>query len=188
MFAITDAATGHGDSGDGLAGGCWYEAGGDCFSKRPSFRPNFDNVVKTQTVVSFSKDDGIAFGEMLAIHRTVSSLLAMRTERTQVIFLATDNLACKYWIEKGHAKDEKMQQLLQQIHNELRQADCRLYVSYVNTENNFADEISRRKTLESWKLQNNHELLMGAVSEALASMWMVAGGRVGGNPPEINKE
>ena len=101
-----------------------------------------------------------------------------------MIVLATDNLSCKYWIEKGQARSEDIQKLLREIHHLLESASCRLYLTYVNTDDNFADEISRNKLVDETKLEKNHKLLTRAFVEASTSMWTISGGVVGGNERE----
>ena len=59
--------------------------------------------------------------------------------------------ACKYWVEKGHAKRPEMQHLLNSLHRQLAEKNCRLYVTYVKTGENYADEISRRREEVLWK-------------------------------------
>ena len=196
IFSITDAATAEDTEGQSCAGGCWYPAGKNCFESEPlvaspsadSGRPEHDKVLETSFTVPFNEADGIAVGEMLAITATVERLLrARRSHSTKIIVLATDNLSCKYWIEKGHSRSETIQRLLRELHSMLEQAGSRLYVTYVNTKVNFADEISRNRATVPSKLQDNHDLLLRALAEATSSLWLVSGGTVGGDEFRHNK-
>ena len=190
VFAITDAAITAENNAGALAGGCWYEAGVDCLpdARAGSYHPPKPATVEsTYFALKFQKEKKIAFGEMFAIKETVERLLKTRMNegrKTSMIVLATDNLSCKYWIEKGHARSEDIQNLLREIHHLLESASCRLYLTYVNTEDNFADEISRNKLVDATKLEKNHKLLTRAFVEASTSMWTISGGVVGGNERE----
>ena len=141
-----------------------------------------NNLLQQQEVkVAFDGDFGIAYGEMLAIKITIDAALEARLS-SDIIVLATDNMSCKYWIEKGHARDERIQDLLNEIHSILSGTGkvCRLFVTYVNTLDNFADEISRNKATKNEKIDKNHALLKRALDEATASLWNLGGGRYGG--------
>ena len=198
IFSITDAA--EDTEGQSCAGGCWYPAGGNCFESEllvaspsgDSDRPKHDEVLETSFTVPFDEADGIAVGEMLAITAAVERLLrARRSHSTRIIVLATDNLSCKYWIEKGHPRSETIQRLLRELHSMLEQAGSRLYVAYVNTKVNFPDEISRNRAVpEIPTVPESYGTIMNFFCESSqrpASLWLVGGGTVGGYVFRHNK-
>ncbi len=60
-----------------------------------------------------------------------------------LIVLGTDNLNAKAWIERRYAHNDAANEILQQLVPALLQANCRLYLTYVPTAENVADEPSR---------------------------------------------
>ena len=181
VFASTDAATADDLSKAGLAGGCWYTPNPECLDRAPGYNAYPRMETERVVVQSFEAADGIAFGEMFAIKITVEA--ALKEERKvcpNVIVLATDNLSCKYWIEKGHARNPRIQELLREIHTTLRAHDCRLFVTYVNTKENYSDDISRRRGFDAKKFRETHDVLCRAGDEAIASLWEIDGDVVGG--------
>ena len=164
FFAVTDAST-HGDHGQGgLAAGVWYQP------RLPRQTPTLKLLEQQQVIEEFKED--IALGEMYAILITVKKVVA---RGGKLLILATDNLSCKYWIEKGHAKRPDMQEMLNTMHELLEKSHCRLYVTYVNTKKNVADQLSRREELEQSRLDSCVELLERSFLEATSSLWKIDG-------------
>jgi hypothetical protein len=91
-----------------------------------------------------NKDDMIALHELQAINVMVRERLAVkRTRPLSLIVLGTDNLNAKAWIERRYAHNDAANEILQQLVPALLQANCRLYLTYVPTAENVADEPSR---------------------------------------------
>ena len=70
--------------------------------------------------------------------------------------------------------------MLNEIHTTLTGTGkvCRLVVTYVNTLENFADEMF--KATKGERMEKNYALLKRALDEATASLWNLGGGRYGG--------
>ena len=190
-FAITDAATdaisSNKEDTEALAAGCWYWPGTDCIMPRMDVSmevrkkrlPELETLLRQSVKQKFNENDGIAVGEMEAIYITIKAALQDRPQ-TRMLVLATDNMSCKYWIEKGHARNVKIQELLVKIHDELQKCGSRLFVSYVKTDDNFADQLSRNRSPEVARIQPCHELLLRALDEATVSLWDISGATAGG--------
>ena len=164
FFAVTDAST-HGDHGHGgLAAGVWYQP--RLTDQTPTLK-----LLEQQKIIEEFKED-IALGEMYAILITVREVVA---RGGKLLVLATDNLSCKYWIEKGHAKRADMQEMLNTMHGLLEKNHCRLYVTYVNTKKNVADQLSRREEMEQPRLDSCVDLLERSLLEATSSLWKIDG-------------
>ena len=179
IFAVTDACTCDDIHKMPLAGGFWYRPG-----EKLRHIPTATNVEMNKVLDTFTGE--IALGEMKAIILTVKE--ALQKANAKLIVLATDNMSCKYWIEKGHAKKEEMQAMLDELHTMLNEKNCRLYVTYVHTDDNIADELSRNRQVVMNKAKGNHELLVRALKEATTSLWNIGGGTVGGATNEIKSK
>ena len=168
-YSVTDAATHSNQGNGGLAGGVWYQP------KLVKKSLSLAILDKQQVVEPFNND--IAVGEMKAILITVREVVA---RGGKLLILATDNLSCKYWIEKGHAKSPEIQEMLDSMHTMLAHHHCRLYVTYVNTNDNVADQLSRREPMELHRLHTCHALLEGSFVEATSSLWTIGGSTMAG--------
>ena len=186
LFAIVDAATGSDETKQSLAGGVWYEPPAD--GKAPTVAEVNANVAAWP----FRREDKIAIGEMdaiLGICKRICQEIKSRhfTRAKRLIVLATDNLSCKFWVEKGHARTQKMQDKLNELHEMLHRHGVRLYLVYVPSADNFADEISRiadqermKRELSATKLECGHRLLERAFKEVNYGLWSLGGGDTGG--------
>lgn len=167
-FAVTDAAT-----NTSLYAAVTYD-----YSPTSPTSPEKLNCVKC--VGEFGKR--IAIGELQAIQLAVQELVEKRNKK--LVILGTDNMNCKHWIEGSPAHDEKIREILSNIHSTLTRHQSRLYITYVPTKENFADELSRNEELEITKLQQNHQLLLAARLEALGT-WNLAGQTTGGTGTQV---
>lgn len=176
MFAATDAAID--SSSPGMTAHLLYSPFDDKTQDwyRENNLPSF-----TQMELRTGKFSGdIAYGEMLAIRHVVHSACATARTPPRLLLLGTDNMNCKHWIEKEHSHRPDINNLLSEIVTMLRQANCRLYVAYIPTDENVADSPTRFKPLDRVRLVKTHGRLVGAFAESTTGTWHFAGGHVGG--------
>lgn len=177
-FAITDAATLQ--SGKGGISAMWYSPFTPASSEMKRVLTSEDfNVAVGEFDSSLEK---IAHGELRAIILAVENLVK---EGKELIILATDNTSCKYWIEKGHAHDERIRALLAHLDSTLKSNNTRLFVTYVPTDDNIADEPSRLKPVDWTKIGVCHQLLTEAYYDSISSLWQISGGQTGGDEMKL---
>lgn len=124
---------------------------------------------------NFTDHRRIALAELYAI---LQAVLDPRSRDCDLLVLATDSMTCKSWIERGCSPRDEANEMLQQILTTLENHNQRLYVIYVPTEENVADEPSRRKIWERVKLEATRRRLDLAFMECQGA-WAVAGGTTG---------
>ena len=126
----------------------------------------------------------IAVGEMLAIERCINHALSISSSPPKLILLATDNMNCKHWIERGYAKNQEINEIMRRIYSVLDGKKIRLFVTYVPTDDNVADDFTRpvdgkETQLNPEKLAKTHQVLQKAFVESTAGMWLISGGLMG---------
>ena len=131
------------------------------------------------------QDWTIAVAELWAILRGVQ-LLKAKDSTCTLFVVATDSQNAKSWAQRQYANNSAANRLLDELSLEL--GDRRLYLVYVRSENNAADEPSRVKEgtvfdgrIDGARLDATRKLLVSAAVEA-TGMWSREGGRVGGRP------
>ena len=118
----------------------------------------------------------IAVAELYAIYMVVRDMAA----NNKLIVLATDSMVAKNWTEQGHGKNNYCLHLLAQIDQLLETSGCRLYLTYVNTNLNVADNPSRNdKLLEEDRIRETYKVLQTALGGA-RGIWWRAGDTAGG--------
>ena len=120
---------------------------------------------------------GIAVAELDAIILAVEEILRRREKPPKLIVLATDSQNAKNWIEKGHAKNATAMKLLKKLDGLLQES--RLYLVYINTKHNVADQPSREEHMEPARLVETIKVLSRA-SELAKGLWRISGDKVGG--------
>jgi hypothetical protein len=139
-------------------------------------RPDARHANITQTWKhDFADHRKIASAELLAIRNAVLSDHALDHD---LIVLATDSMTCKSWIERGCAPTSLANAMLKEIFLTLEQRAQRLFVIYVPTDDNVADEPSRDKQIIAAKERKTRARLELAFRECLGT-WSVAGGSTG---------
>lgn len=118
----------------------------------------------------------IATAELLAIHHAVLSNFC---NGYGLILLATDSMTCKSWIERGVSPTVEANKLLKEIFDKLdsrcsENGGQRLFVTYVPSEHNVADEPSRNEQLSLQKAALTYRYLDRAFIEC-SSAWRFAG-------------
>ena len=122
----------------------------------------------------------IAVAELYAIYLGVKTVMSQKTP-PKLIVLATDSQNAKNWIEKGHAKNQHAMELLREIDLLLDRSveKTRLYLVYINTDDNVADQPSRGEQIERPRLTETVKILTNA-NESAKGLWRVSGDKVGG--------
>jgi hypothetical protein len=148
--------------------------GGEDPSEAPQVK---DLELKSETFVG-----DIAIGETMAIEMQVGRIIhraKLAKRRIKLIVIATDNLGCKSWFERGHAQRHEIQIIIHRVNKLLSQERIRMCLVYVPSAPNFTDAPSRNLPWKLELLQNNHHLLNAARMQAMG-MWNMCGGRIGG--------
>ena len=117
----------------------------------------------------------IALAELFAILKTIED---SRCHNKDLIILATDSLTCKAWIERSCSPNEDADKMVQQIHAMLSAREQRLYLVYIHTSRNAADDPSRNKEFNQTQLEETYKRLLVAAEEC-KSLWWTAGNRMG---------
>jgi hypothetical protein len=119
----------------------------------------------------------IAVAELLAIKKGCRKALAL-APTTDVLVVATDSLNAKPWVERTYARTEEANTILQDLFTKVL-GKTRLYLVYVPSNDNVADEPSRCKELIPRRVAKTLEYLKSAKREAIG-IWSVEGGQTGG--------
>lgn len=185
VFTVTDASTGKAGQG-GRTAGMAYSPLTEFGHLLPADETRLPANEKLGLKVG--KFHGrIARGEMLAIRDIVLSVCNQEVP-PKLIILATDNMNCKHWVERGHCHHDDINDMLADVMNALKKIQCRLYVTYVPTDENFADAPTRDKPLDRSCLKKTHQRLLSAFAEATTGMWKLAGGNVGGTQQKMSND
>ena len=119
----------------------------------------------------------IGVAELRAIDLGVQWLVQRHPECTLLV-IATDSLNAKGWVQKGCARNARANEILAELDTHLD--GRRLYLVYVPTKDNVADEPSRNaKELVAARIKATGDCLKKASVEA-GSVWLAAGLQVGG--------
>ena len=104
----------------------------------------------------FPLSDNIALGELRAILHAVRHIRES-APHTDLIVLGTDSMNAKAWAQNGYAKSIGANPILRDLDDIL--GACRLYLVYVNTEENGADAPSRGLSIVDEKVKVSRERL-----------------------------
>jgi hypothetical protein len=123
----------------------------------------------------------IALAELIAIVNTVEGILQEGSQK--LIVIATDSQNAKNWIEKGFARNEKALPFLKKLDELLNDHRCRLYLTYIHTSINVADDPSHNRDIDNNKSQMTYRHLRQTYSLA-QGMWSKEGEKIGGENRE----
>jgi hypothetical protein len=125
--------------------------------------------------------DIIAVKELYAICRFVDDVLAQRPDDLRLIIVATDNRNAKMWMERKCAHHRLVNMMLARTITALESTGVRLYVTYVRSAENVADDPSRERTLDAGKVTTTARRLDQGRVDAYRSSFEVEGNIVGGS-------
>jgi hypothetical protein len=136
----------------------------------------------------------IAIGEMEAIELGVREAIASNAG-VRLIVLGTDNMNCKHWIERGHCHHQEVNAIMRRIYSLLNPPGSnnnndmiiRLFVTYVPTDDNVADDPSRNTEWTIERLMKTDRWLKKAFAEA-DGLWRIIGSSFGTTTEEEIKE
>jgi hypothetical protein len=109
-------------------------------------------------------DDHIALAELQAIIHGVRAAIGGRTR--VLVIGATDSLNAKVWVQRGYTTNNRARAMLQELDVILTQTESRLYLAYVATEDNVADDPSRGANITHERERATANLLSRAAAEA----------------------
>ena len=148
-------------------------------SHAPDHRTAYVSYGPPRTVGTgtFPRHEQIALGELRAILQAVA---ALRKERPllDLIVLGTDSLNAKAWVQNQYAKCAEATPLLAELERLL--GATRLYLVYIDTDENGADAPSRGLELDEAKVRRSRARLAQGWDEA-SHLWVVGGRAAGGN-------